>query len=144
MRNAGLSLVCLLALVFSIPLLSSCSSSGPTFTKESIPDNGAMVYVYRPGKSVGGELKNYVVEANGRKVAGLHKGTYAAYTAKPGLVEFKCTSGYTSFVRANIEAGKMYYVKLILEKGPVVPRPRLEIVPANTGESEASRCNLIK
>lgn len=144
MRKTGLSLMCLVALFFIIPMLSSCTTSGPAFTKESVSDARGMVYVYRLGNSVGGALKNYVVQANGRKVASLSKGSYATYNARPGLVEFKCTSGYTSAVRANIEAGQTYYIRLNLEKGSVVARPRLELVSANEGEHEIAGCNLVQ
>jgi len=140
---------CILYVIAFIPIIflsSGCTtlgpSSGPQFTKVSIPDNKAVVYVYRLKKNSSGGLKDYVVYTNGRKAANLFNNTYVSCIVRPGLTEFKSRAGYTSSAKAYLDAGKTYYLRLDVKKGGVVGSPDLKFVDAATGEMEIAVCKL--
>ena len=128
-----------------IPLIflsSGCTTLGPSFTKVSVPGNKAVVYVYRLRKNSAGGLKEYVVHANGRKVANLYNNSYIPCIVRPGLTEFKSRAEYTSSAKTYIDAGKTYYLRLDVKKGGLVGRPDLKFVDAATGEQEIAVCRL--
>ncbi len=136
---------CILLSTAFVPLIflsSGCTTLGPSFTKESIPNDKAVVYVYRSKKSSSGGIKNYVVHANGRKAGNLYSNSYFSYIARPGLTEFKSRAEYTSSAKIHIEAGKTYYLRLGVKKGELVKRPVLKFVDATTGQQEIATCKL--
>ena len=138
-------IICILFSTVLIPLIflsSGCTTLGPSFTKVSVPGNKAVVYVYRLRKNSAGGLKDYVVHANGRKVANLYNNSYIPCIVRPGLTEFKSRAEYTSSVKPYIEAGKTYYLRLDVKKGASVGRPDLKFVDAATGEQEIAMCTL--
>ena len=138
-------IICILFSTVLIPLIflsSGCTTLGPSFTKVSVPGTKAVVYVYRLRKNSAGGLKDYVVHANGRKVANLYNNSYIPCIVRPGLTEFKSRAEYTSSVKTYIEAGKTYYLRLDVKKGASVGRPDLKFVDAATGEQEIAMCTL--
>ena len=136
---------CILFSTVLIPLIfvsSGCTTVGPSFTKSPIPDNKAIVYVYRLKTRSAGGLKGYVVLANGRRVANLCNDCYIPYITRAGLTEFKSRAEYTSSAKTYIDAGKTYYLRLDVKKGGLVGRPDLKFVDAATGEQEIAVCRL--
>lgn len=138
--------VCLILTATLIPLAllsSGCTSTtGPSFTRMSTPDNKALVYVYRLKTNSKGGLKSYVVEANGRKIATLFNDSYSSYVTRPGLTDFRSRTEYTSSAKKYLEAGQTYYLRLDVKKGALVGRPDLKFVGAGVGEREIAVCKL--
>ena len=144
MRKISLAFICLIALFSVISLLTGCTttSTGPAFEAQTVPEGKALVYVYRYGTGKGA-LKTYVIEVNGYKIASLSNNSYIPYTARHGLTEFSSRAEYTSSVRANIKAGQTYYLRLSVEKGALVGRPKLKFVSEEIGKSEIAGCKII-
>jgi hypothetical protein len=143
MRKVSVILIALTVFIPGILFSLSCTTLGPVFKKETVPEGKAIVYIYRQKKYMDSGLKYYVVEANGLRVAGLYNGGYFPYITKPGLIEFKSRAEYTNSVKTNIKAGQIYYLRLSVEKGTLVGRPVLKFVQSEVGEKEITTCKLI-
>ena len=142
MRKVGIILISLTIFLPGILFSLSCTTLGPVFKKETVPEGKAIVYIYRQKKYMDSGLKYYVVEANGLKIASLYNGGYLPYITKPGLIEFKSRAEYTSSVKTNIKAGQIYYLRLSIEKGTLVGRPVLKFVKPEVGKEEITTCKL--
>ncbi len=68
-------------------MLNSCTTLGPLYQKDTVPDNMGMAYIYRPKKIVGCAVK-YKVRVGDTPITTLYNGGYYPYFSKPGEVEF--------------------------------------------------------
>lgn len=100
-------------IVMSFLLVSNYIFSQKFTPVENIPEGKALIYIYRPGKFVGGAA-HYTVNANDEKVSEKHlrNNTYLVYFAEPGKYHFWARSGGTKRdVHIEVEANKTYYVR---------------------------------
>lgn len=131
-----------LALVV-IFLLAGCATLGPTYQKvDMIPEESALVYVYRPKSFVGGGV-SYTVHADGQTVTKLVNGGYYPYFSPPGEVEFWAKTESKSSVTLDVRAGETYFIKGTVGVGFLMGRPHLMQVDAATGQAEIAECKLI-
>jgi hypothetical protein len=128
--------------LFGIAALLSACASGPPFEKiTSIPDNKALIYVYRPS-SLQGAAFSPEVKMDEKTAFKLPSGGYFAHFATPGKNTVSITNVGTRTVDIDAKAGETYYVK-----GGTVPMgfgvPAIALVPAETGASEVQDCKRI-
>ena len=129
--------------VFVTVLLAGCTSLGPPFMAEpSIPEEKALVYIYRPGSFVGSAI-SYLVTANDMPVVTLYNGGYFPYFADPQMIRFWAKTESESFVIIEVEAGQTYYIKGTVGMGIVMGRPVLTLMPPEIGQYEIMKCKRI-
>jgi len=144
MKSKSFVLILILtSLLVGLLLFPGCAS-GPKFTKiQAIPDSMGLVYIYRPGKLIGGAV-SYQVNANGTSITRLGSGGYFPYFAKPGEIEFSAKTESTSSITLDVKSGQTYYIKGTVGIGILVGRPHLVLVPADLGEKEIVECKLLE
>jgi hypothetical protein len=99
-----------LTMTVLIAALDGCTP-GPYFQMvDPIPDNMAIVYMYRPTQDFGDWLWQSVY-VNDRKVATLSSPGYTSYLTPPGFVNVKIVGLREAYMRFEVEAGKSYFVK---------------------------------
>lgn len=124
-------------------LLTGCATLGEKYTPAAaVPANRAAVYVYRPGKFVGGALSPNV-QANGVPLSDLNAGGYFVYFAAPGELTLTARTEATTSVTLDIKAGETYYVQGSIGVGFFVGHPHLVIVSRDVGEKEIKDCKVI-
>jgi len=138
-RRFVLSKLILVLLLVGLFLLSGCAT-GPKFTKiDVIPEDKAVVYIYRPASPIGAAV-SYQVIANGTHIMPMVNGGYFVYYAKLGENEFSAATETLSSVTLDVKPGQNYYIKSSVGVGMFVGRPRFTIVPADVGEKEIADC----
>lgn len=143
-KKISFTLLFLIVFLAGISLLSSCAPTlGPAFQKtDKIPEGVGLVYIYRPGKGIGGGVSPDI-RANGVVITTLYNGGYYPYFAKPGEIEFSAKTESTSSVTLDIKAGQVYYIKGSIGIGFFVGRPHLTVEPSEVGEKKIAACKLI-
>ena len=135
--------VAVIALVATAAVSGCAPTLGPAFkTVEKIPDNAAVVHIYRPGKFAGSAV-SYDVKANGAVVTTLYNGGYYPYVARPGEIEFSAKTEATSSVTLDVKAGEIYFIRGTVGIGFFVGRPYLVVVPREEAEKEIVETKLI-
>lgn len=144
MKRIGVVVSAAVIVLVMIGALGGCAPTlGQAFQKvQTLPDQGAVVYIYRPSTFVGGGV-SYDVRANGVVVTTLYNGGYYPYIAKPGEIEFSAKTESTSSVTLDVKAGGVYYLRGTVGVGFIVGRPHLEAVPPEVAEKEILETKLI-
>jgi hypothetical protein len=90
--------------------LQSCAG-GPYFRWfDPVPDDMAMVYVFRPTHDFA-DWQSQAVYVNDRHIASLSPSACTAYATTPGIVNVKIVGLREAYVRFEVEAGKSYFLK---------------------------------
>ena len=136
------------ALLILAALLAGCAASGPAYQEAAAapPDRG-LVYIYRPGKFIGGAVGFDVhagPETDNRELVTLRSGGYFPYYAAPGELELWSKTESRSSVTVDVHPGETIYVRGSIGVGVLVGRPSLEIVDAATGQQEIRECKLLE
>ncbi|MGH7407871.1 MAG: DUF2846 domain-containing protein [Candidatus Methylomirabilales bacterium] len=144
MKRNGVVVSAAVVVLAGMAALAGCAPSlGAAFANvQTVPDQAAVVYIYRPSKFIGGGV-GYDVKANGVVVTTLYNGGYYPYIAKPGEIEFSAKTEATSSVTLDVKAGSVYYVRGTVGVGFIVGRPHLEVVPPEVAEKEIIETKLI-
>jgi hypothetical protein len=129
----------LLMITAGVLVLLGCVANGPSFKQvENIPADKAVVYIYHSG----GSNHPFFLQANGKDITGLKRGTYYPFITEPGRIEFTAkTMGTTSLV-LEAKAGETYYIKGSVPPG-FSPTPSLVLVSTEVGTSEIANCKLM-
>jgi hypothetical protein len=141
-RNA---VVCLALLVVGA-MLSGCASNAttPTYQKvQTIPDNMAVVYLYRPA-SVFGCGVSFDVKAAEVPVVNMVSGGYYPYFAPKGELELSAKTEARSAVTVDVVPGQAQYVKCTVGVGFFLGRPHLMVVQPEVAEKEIAKCRLLE
>ena len=137
MSAAARRVVSILVLCFG------CSTAGPAFQAVSdVPQDKALVYIYRPSGIVGAGVR-YHVAARGDRIVYLKPGGYFPYVAEPGEIEFWAQTEAKETITTDLEPGQTYYLKGTVGIGFAIGRPRFEFVDESRGTREVSECNLL-
>jgi hypothetical protein len=130
-------------LLSSFLLITGCASLGPVYSKvDKIPDNGGLVYLYRPSAFFGGGM-SYHVKTGDRIITTLYNGGYYPYFSAAGEKEFWAETESKSSVTLDVKPGETYYIKGELGVGLLVHRPHLMPVDPGIAEKEIVDCKLI-
>lgn len=127
--------------------LVGCAASGPKYEVAAAPPTGqGLVYIYRPGKFMGGgagfDVHTGTKEAD-RAVTYLQNGGYFPFYTPPGEITLWGKTESSASVTLDVKAGETYYVKGSIGVGFIVGRPRLEVVDNATGAKEVKECKLL-
>ena len=148
MKTIGLRMMRGIFAVAAIALLGACAASGPRYETAAAPPAGkGLVYIYRPGKFMGGGVVFDVhagPKVDNRAIVELQSGGYYPYYAEPGELELWSKTESTSSVTVDVRAGETAYVRGSIGVGFFVGRPSLEVVDKGTGEREIRECKLLK
>jgi len=137
MSTALLRVVSVLALCFG------CATSGPAFQAVSeIPQDKALVYIYRPSGFIGAGVR-YHVAARGDSIVYLEPGGYFPYLTEPGEIEFWAKTEAKETITTDLVPGQTHYLKGSVGIGVVIGRPRFEFVDEARGAREVSKCKLL-
>ncbi len=129
----------LLMIIAGVLVLSGCAAHGPSFKQvENIPADKAVVYIYHSG----GSNHSFFLQANGKDVTALKKGTYYPYITEPGRIEFTARTMGTSSTVLDAKAGETYYLKGSVPPG-FSPTPALAVVSSEVGTREIADCKLM-
>lgn len=121
----------LLALLALLALPSGALASDP-----SIPEGMALVHIYRL-KTIAGMGTSFDVYAGDRLVCDLKEGTACVVAVPPGEIEIWSRFVSKGSVTLDIEAGREYYVRGSVTKGPLLLwRPHYAEVLERIGKSE--------
>lgn len=147
MKTIGSRLSKNLSMLAAVVLLGACAASGPRYEAAAqAPAGKGLVYIYRPGKFMGGGVVFDVhagPKADNHPVVELASGGYFPYYAEPGELELWSKTESTSSVTLDVKAGQTAYVRGSIGVGFFVGRPSLEVVDHNTGEREIRECKLL-
>ncbi len=122
--------------------LAGCAA-GPKFTPlQERPEEKALVYIYRPGKWLGGGVV-YTVKSGDEEIVPLKAGGYYPYLAAPGEREFWARTEARASVTEQLRAGETYYLRGGVGVGFFVGHPKLAFVNREEGEREIKDCNLL-
>ena len=148
MRHIASRLLKRISVLAAIALLGACAATGPRYEAAAqAPAGKGLVYIYRPGKFMGGGVVFDVhagPKAENHAVVALQSGGYFPYYAEPGELELWSKTESTSSVTVDVKAGEMAYVRGSVGVGFFVGRPSLEVVDRSTGEREIRECKLLQ
>ena len=111
-----------------------CAATGPAFKPVNLSDRQAVVYVYRTGNSYEGSFVMPEVKVDGEKVGALKNNGYVYKVLDAGNHEVTCSTETTAKVPFTAEPQKSYYIESGIQMGLFVGRPRLVMVPEETGK----------
>lgn len=122
----------------------------PTFVPASPPAGQALIYLYRPDRTLGSfhrmDIHAGPVNAPTR-VAAVWSGGYFPWYLPPGEVRLAArpwlATDPQSTVTLNVEAGHTYYVKGTVTSGWKSPHAGLEIVDPGKGHGQVRKCRLL-
>lgn len=150
MKKQPLGVLLVSSVLAACVLSTSCSkATGPYFHQtESIGDNEAIVYLYRPPGAFA-HLHTLQIFSDGQLVARLYDGSYIPYHAKIGTITFSFSQeGRGPRVTILAESGKSYFVKQWMKEhvNPIRSgfEPMLEQVSEDDGLAELRDCRLIQ
>lgn len=148
MNTIGHRLIRGLATLVAITLLGACAASGPRYEAAAQPPAGkGLVYIYRPGKFMGGGVVFDVhagPKSDNHAIVELQSGGYFPYYAEPGELELWSKTESTSSVTVDVKAGSTAYVRGSIGVGFFIGRPSLEVVDGTTGAREIRECKLLQ
>jgi hypothetical protein len=136
-----------LAIVVLLAILSGCSATGPVYKKvDTIPEGQALVYIYRPGKFMGGgvvfDVHSGSIEDD-TEIVELRSGGYFPYFTQPGELQLWAKTESTTSLTLDLKAGDLRYVRGTVGVGFFVGRPKLTEVDENIGAAEIKECVLL-
>lgn len=114
--------------------VAGCGASGPFFQPAAINENVAAIYIYRPGMNYVGSGMILIVRCDGEKVGTLKPNGYLATIVSPGHHVISCATETKTQVPFDAEAGESYYIEMGIDMGLFMGRPRLIMVPPETGQ----------
>ena len=119
-------------LLVSLLILGGCASTHmntvPGEQRSSKPTPGkALVYFVRPS-SFGGAVQSTIYDGNDY-IGTVSANTHVAYQAAPGKHMFMVVGESADFMRADLNAGKIYYAQVIARMG--FWKARFSLVPSN-------------
>jgi hypothetical protein len=122
----------------------------PAFVPASPPAGQALIYLYRPDKTLGSSHRMDVragpIDAP-TQVAAVWSGGYFPWHLPPGAVRLAArpwlATDPQSTVTLNVEAGNTYYVKGTVTTGWKSPHVGLELVDPEKGRSQVRKCRLL-
>lgn len=128
-------------------LLSGCSATGPVYEKiDTVPEGKALVYIYRPGKFMGGGVV-FDVHAGSleddTEIVELKSGGYFPYFAPPGELQLWARTESTTSLTLDLQPGDRRYVRGTVGVGFLLGRPHLTEVDEQTGAEEIRECKLL-
>jgi hypothetical protein len=127
-------LVCLLGLVLISGVGCANAATGRAFNAVSPEANQAVIYVYRPNPTYVGSAVVLNITVDNEKIGGLKNGGYLFKVVPPGKHAVACKTETTAEVPVEAAAGKSYYIEAAVEMGLFVGRPKLTMVPEETGK----------
>ena len=123
--------------------MTGCAATGAQFVPfEPIPDEQALVYIYR-GKSLYGGAITYHVAEGDRKIVYLKRGGYYPYLTEPGTKTFWARTEATSEVTKDLHPGETYYLRGRIVQGVGIGRPSLEFIDPVTGAEHLRNMRLL-
>jgi len=136
-----------LVFVIYLVLISGCSATGPVYKKvDTIPEGQALVYIYRPGKFMGGGVVFDVHSGNiedETEIVELRSGGYFPYFTQPGELQLWAKTESTTSLTLDLKAGDLRYVRGTVGVGFLIGRPKLTEVDEQTGAAEIKECVLL-
>jgi hypothetical protein len=111
---------------------------------QASPDKG-LIYLIRPSKTFGmGVTLPAVVDE--RTVGNLKSGSYALVEVAPGKHDIWVRGSFNNdtTLKIDIEAGKLYFVKIEIGMGPALPELNIEIVKEDEGRKLVNEYGLIE
>ena len=137
------SLAVLTSLLSGLLTVLSCATGGTPFEAVTeIPPGRALVYLYRPGSLLGGGPA-YDVAVGDERIAALAPGGYIPYFARPGRAEFWAHTQAIGVLTAELEAGKVYYLRGGIQTDIGTSRPSFELVGRDVAMAELAKCKLL-
>lgn len=109
---------------------------------EAVPNNKALVYIYRPSGMMGGSVY-YDVKANGKVVTTLYSGSYYPYFTDPGEIEFSAKTEASDEVTIDAKANQTYFLRGSVGLGFFVGHPHLTVVSPEEAATEIVDCKLL-
>ncbi|MGD0170408.1 MAG: hypothetical protein ABSE54_11870 [Smithella sp.] len=129
----------LLMITAGVLVLLGCAAHGPSFKQvENIPADKAVIYIYHAG----GSNHSFFLQANGKDITALRKGTYYPYITEPGRIEFTAKTMGTASLVLEAKAGEIYYLQGRVPPG-FSPTPSLVLVSTEVGTQEIADCKLM-
>jgi uncharacterized protein DUF2846 len=114
--------------------LTGCAASGPPFQAVSPPPEQAVIYVFRPSASYVGSGIGLDILCDGQKVGTLLETGYVYTVVPAGRHTITCQTESLAQVPFQAEPGKSYYIQADVEIGIIEGRPKLTMVPEETGK----------
>lgn len=140
-----------------ILLLHGCAS-GPRFEgKTAVPENKALLYIYREARMLGGGV-SWEVFVNGKEIVSLTNGGYYVHTLEPGPVVISHRPAYGFIANAEValsravkpekmglvsfkaEPNGVYYVEWRME----LSGPKMETRDSEAAINTLKDCNLLE
>ena len=131
------------ASLFVVLLVAGCAASGPRFVPvEAVPQEKALVYIYRNNSIVGGAIR-YHVSVGDEPIVHLIRGGYYPYLADPGETTFWAKTEAREEITEYLQAGRTYYLRGSVGMGVVAGRPRFTFEPEDVGAAQVAKCVLL-
>lgn len=113
--------------------VAGCGASTPTFVPTPLPQDQAVVYVYRPSRMTGG-LVPFAVTLDEQGFS-IWSGDYQAFTVPPGPHSVRIATNEKTRREFTAEAHQAYYAR-------VLPgfTAKIEVVDPAVGAQEITRC----
>lgn len=111
-----------------------CSATGKPFTPVEVQQDRAVVYVYRLGHDYNTSMVVPEVRVDNEKIGGLRNNGYLYKVLSPGKHEVTGTTETKSSVPFEAAPGKAYYIEAEIQWGFFTGRPKLVMVPEETGK----------
>lgn len=119
----------LLAVLFILPLLGISQEIAPA------PSDKAVVYFVRANST--GSMINFTFFDSTRVIGKFNGTNYMRYECQPGTHLFWARSENRSFIKANLEAGKIYVVEVVPLMGAI--KAAVKLVPVNSPDYKLKR-----
>jgi hypothetical protein len=140
----------LIFFVFVVVLLSVFSGCAmqargtPFKYPELIPEDSAILFVYRPSKFAGSAV-SFKIQVNSKEAGRLSSGGCMVFFVKPGVIDVVASSEAEVPLKImDAKAGQAYYVKCSIKPGVFVGRPSLVLVPEEVADGEIKKCRLVE
>lgn|ERR1700722_10040164 len=111
-----------------------CEADGSPFHAVLAPPNMSVIYIYRPSGSYYGSGVALDIKCDGKKFSTLQESGYTYALVTPGPHTISCETETKSEIPFTAELGRSYYIDAEVEEGFFVGRPRLTMVPEDTGK----------
>jgi hypothetical protein len=126
--------------IAAMVFLAGCAVQGREFKAKPIPNEKALIYVYRPYSVLGAVL---IPTVNcGENGIAIGPGGYHPFTVTPGTISCNAHTEATSEVEIEARPGEEYYVKEDMGVGFFIGRPHLSTVEPEIGRSQIQACKL--
>lgn len=104
-------------------------------------DDKALVYIYRKPRF--GITPTFRIDCNNIELTKLNSGEFYLSALEPGKYLFAGHAENEDEIIVNVEKGKKYFIRSILQMGLIIGRCKLELVDQETGNSDIQKCDLI-